>query len=40
MEDDNSLLDPFNWGYLIVALVVLLAFPLLHVILGWFVFYL
>ena len=40
MQDDNSPHDPFNWGYLIAALGVLLALPLMHVILGWFVFYL
>jgi hypothetical protein len=40
MQDDNSLHDPFNWGYLLAALGVLLALPLMHVILGWFVFYL
>jgi hypothetical protein len=40
MQDDNSSHDPFNWGYLIAALGVLLALPLMHVILGWFVFYL
>jgi hypothetical protein len=40
MQDDNSTHDPFNWGYVIAALGVLLALPLMHVILGWFVFYL
>jgi len=40
MQDDNSPHDPFNWVYLITALGVLLALPLMHVILGWFVFYL
>jgi hypothetical protein len=40
MQDDNSLHDPFSWGYVIAALGVLLALPLMHVILGWFVFYL
>lgn len=40
MQDDDSSYDPFNWGYLIAALGVLLALPLMHVILGWLVFYL
>jgi hypothetical protein len=40
MQDDNSSQDPFNWGYLIAALVVLLALPLMPTIMGWFVFYL
>ena len=32
--------DPFNAKYALLALVTLLAFPLLHVICGWTVFYL
>ena len=40
MQDDNSPNDPFNWGYLIAAVGTLVALPLMHVILGWFVFYL
>ncbi|MGS2721838.1 hypothetical protein [Paraglaciecola aestuariivivens] len=40
MQDNNSLQDPFNWGYFFAAVGVLLALPLMHVILGWFVFYL
>ncbi|MFT4807890.1 MAG: hypothetical protein ACI9LX_001213 [Paraglaciecola sp.] len=40
MQEDNSSHDPFNWGYLIIALGVLLALPLMFVIVGWFVFYL
>lgn len=39
MQDDNCPHDPFNWGY-VLAGVAFLALPLLHVILGWFVFYL
>lgn len=38
MHQDNELKDPFNWGYFIAVLVVLLALPLMHVILGWLVF--
>lgn len=40
MHDQNAEKDPFSWGYFLTALVVLLAFPLLHVILGWLTFYL
>ncbi len=40
MQDENCPQDPFNWVYLIVAIGTLLALPLMHVILGWFVFYL
>jgi hypothetical protein len=40
MQDDNSSQDPFNWGYLLAAVGVLVALPLMHVIVGWFVFYL
>ena len=40
-QNENKLAphDPFNLTYLLVALVVLLALPLMHVILGWFTFY-
>lgn len=40
MQDDSQFKDPFNWGYVFAAVGVLLALPLMHVILGWFVFYL
>jgi hypothetical protein len=40
MQNDVNSHDPFNWGYLIAALVILLALPLMHVILGWTVFFL
>ena len=40
MQDDDSSHDPFNLGYLLAALGVMLALPLMHVIFGWFVFYL
>lgn len=39
-EQDQASFDPFNVKYLLVALVVLLALPLLHVIMGWLTFYL
>ena len=31
--------DPFNFKYLLAALAVLIALPMMHVILGWFTFY-
>lgn len=40
MQDDHSSQDPFNWGYVFAAVGILVALPLMHVILGWFVFYL
>jgi len=40
LQHDNSSNDPFNWSYLFGAVAVLLALPLMHVILGWLVFYL
>ncbi|MFQ3235610.1 MAG: hypothetical protein ACI9C4_001172 [Paraglaciecola sp.] len=40
MQKNDGSHDPFNMGYLVAALVTLLALPLMHVILGWFVFYL
>lgn len=40
MQDELAPHDPFNWTYLIAALAVLLALPLMHVVLGWIVFYL
>ncbi|WP_257721080.1 hypothetical protein [Lacimicrobium alkaliphilum] len=39
MHQDNEFKDPFNMKYLLAALVVLLALPLLHVILAWGVYY-
>lgn len=40
-KDEHNLAphDPFNFKYLLVALVVLLALPMMHIILGWFTFY-
>lgn len=40
MQQENEVIDPFNWFYVFAALVVLLAFPLLNAIVGWFVYYL
>lgn len=40
MQEQQGQIDPFNWTYFIVAIVTLLAIPLMHVFLGWFVYYL
>lgn len=40
MQDNNAEKDPFSWKYVLIGFVVLLALPLMHVILGWFAFYL
>ncbi|MEP4891917.1 MAG: hypothetical protein ABJV04_17985 [Aliiglaciecola sp.] len=40
MQDQSFEKDPFSWTYLLVALVVLLALPLLPAIAGWLTFYL
>lgn len=40
MQNEETVQDPFNWTYLLISLVVLVAIPLMHVILGWFVYYL
>lgn len=40
MQNEETVYDPFNWTYFLVALVVLVSIPLMHVILGWFAFYL
>lgn len=39
MHHDENTADPFNWTYFFAALVTLLALPLMHVILGWMVFF-
>lgn len=38
MQEQNNVNDPFNWGYVFAGLITALAFPLMHVILGWLVF--
>ncbi|AWL11363.1 hypothetical protein HMF8227_00868 [Saliniradius amylolyticus] len=40
MQEKQTSQDPFNFKYLLIALVVMLAMPTVHAILGWFVFYL
>lgn len=40
MQEDQGLQDPFNWGYFFAAVLLLVSLPLMHVIIGWFKFYL
>ena len=40
MGQQTEFKEVFSWWYLLAALVTLLAFPLLHVIAGWFRFWL
>ncbi len=38
-EQTKESYDPFNATYFLVALVVLLAMPLMHVIMGWLTYF-
>lgn len=40
MQEPTAAKDPFNWTYFLIAVGILVAVPLSHVIMGWFVFYL
>ena len=40
MQNDLESHDPFNWTYLMVALVTLLALPLMHVFFAWTIYFL
>ncbi|MDU0354834.1 hypothetical protein RS130_13710 [Paraglaciecola aquimarina] len=40
MQEDENYQDPFNWYYFFAAVAVLVALPLMHPIIGWFVYYL
>ena len=40
MQEENGMQDPFNWTYFFAAVGVLVALPLMHIIIGWLVFYL
>jgi len=39
MGEDTEFKEAFNGWYLLIILAVLLAFPLLHVLAGWYVFF-
>lgn len=39
MQQDDSVQDPFNWSYFFAILAVLVTIPLMHVILGWMVYF-
>jgi len=38
MQQNTTLNDPFNLKYLLAILVTLLALPLMHPIIAWFIF--
>jgi hypothetical protein len=40
MQDNPKSNDPFSWTYLLAAIGVLAVLPLMHVVIGWFIFYL
>lgn len=40
MQHESGTQDPFNWKYFFAAVAMLVALPLMHVIIGWFTFYL
>ncbi|WP_261348343.1 hypothetical protein [Alteromonas oceanisediminis] len=39
MGNNSDFKEAFNWWYFGAILVTLLALPLMHVILGWIVFF-
>lgn len=39
MGDNTEFKDVFNWWYFLAILGALLAFPLLHILAGWYVFF-
>ena len=38
MTENTEFKEVFNWWYFIGIVVTLLAFPLLHVLAGWYAF--
>jgi hypothetical protein len=40
MQESSAAKDPFNWAYFLIAVGVLVAIPLSHVIVAWFIYYL
>lgn len=39
MGDNTEFKEVFNWWYFLGILGVLLVFPLLHILAGWYVFF-
>jgi len=39
MAENEDFKETFNWWYVLAILGALLAFPLMHVIAGWYVFF-
>lgn len=40
MAEHGEFKEVFNWWYFLACVVTLVAFPLMHVIAGWFTFWL
>ena len=38
MADDGEFKEVFNVWYFLAAIATLLAFPLMHILLGWYTF--
>lgn len=39
MADNSEFKEVYNWQYFFLALGVLVMIPLMHIVLGWYVFY-
>ncbi|MFC4701739.1 hypothetical protein ACFO4O_16425 [Glaciecola siphonariae] len=39
MADNEDFKEVFNWWYLLVIVLALVAFPMLHILAGWYVFF-
>jgi hypothetical protein len=39
MSDDKAFKEVFNWWYFLGIVLALVAFPLLHILAGWYVFF-
>ncbi|MDM7860246.1 hypothetical protein QTP81_06535 [Alteromonas sp. ASW11-36] len=39
MADNSEFKEVYNWWYFLAALGTLVALPLMHIVLGWIVFF-
>ncbi|WP_255456464.1 hypothetical protein [Paraglaciecola sp. L3A3] len=39
MHDEKEFKDPFSFTHFLIAVGLLVALPLMHVVIGWFVYY-
>lgn len=39
MADNEKFKEEFNWWYLIAIVITLVAFPLMHILGGWYVYF-